>query len=213
LTEPAPPPARVELAGLAIADPPDRWRALGFAVDEDGELIAGGIRIILGIAPPGEGIVSWTLRGPVAAPAGRLAGLATRTESGGPSAPPGGNPNGAIAVDHVVAMTPDFDATAQALADAGLELRRVVTPTGAPDRRQGFRRLGPAIVEIVEAPEAAAPRFWGVTFTVAELESVTELAPLVGPARDAVQPGRRIAAVTRAAGLSTRVAFMDPEPR
>jgi hypothetical protein len=34
----------------------------------------------------------------------------------------------------------------------------------------------------------------------------------VGEPRPAVQPGRRITTVSREAGLSTRVAFIDPEP-
>ena len=32
------------------------------------------------------------------------------------------------------------------------------------------------------------------------------------PIKDAVQPGRRIATLDRAAGLKTNVAFMTPEP-
>ena len=51
-------------------------------------------------------------------------------------------------------MTPDFDRTVAALDARGLALRRT---RQAGDRRQGFRRLGPAIMEIVEAPEAPRP--------------------------------------------------------
>jgi hypothetical protein len=80
--------------------------------------------------------------------------------------------------------------------------------------RQGFRRLGPAILEIVEAPgmPAGPARFWGLVVTVADLVGVrARLAPHVGEIRDAVQPGRQIATLSQGAGLSPRVAFMDPE--
>jgi uncharacterized RDD family membrane protein YckC len=63
-------------------------------------------------------------------------------------------------------------------------------------------------MELVEAPETPAPRFWGLTIVVADLGA---LGPHVGEARAAVQAGRRIATVGASAGLSTRLAFMDPE--
>jgi hypothetical protein len=54
-------PTRPELAALEIADPPERWEALGFSVSADREIELGGVRLRLGA--DGEGIVSWTLRG------------------------------------------------------------------------------------------------------------------------------------------------------
>ncbi len=81
--------------------------------------------------------------------------------------------------------------------------------------RQGFRRLGPAILEIVEAPKlpAGPARFWGLVVIVADLVGVRARlgAPHVGEIRDAVQPGRQIATLSDGAGLSPRIAFMDPE--
>lgn len=195
---------RPELAGLAIADPPERWRALGFAVDENGELAVGEVRVTLGIAPPGGGITGWSLRG--LDRGGDIGGLPTTPAAAGPGPLRAVHPNGALAIDHVVIVTPGFDALAVALDQRGLGLRRVGERDG---RRQGFRRLGGPIMEIVEAPDAPAIAFWGVTFTVADLAAV---AHVTGPPRDAVQPGRRIAAVGPEAGLSTRVAFMDPGP-
>lgn len=79
--------------------------------------------------------------------------------------------------------------------------------------RQGFRRLGPAIMEIVEAP-ATPPgpaRFWGLVVVVADLEALRErLHPRVKEIRPAVQPGRQIATLAASAGLGCAVAFMDP---
>jgi hypothetical protein len=117
----------------------------------------------------------------------------------------------------VVVATPAFDAFAAELDDRGIPLRRITEIRGT---RMGFRRLGGPILEVVEAPEAKATAFWGLTFSmrgspssVGSLDELCARSPFVGEPRPAVQPGRRIATVARAAGLSTRVAFIDPEPR
>ena len=55
-------------------------------------------------------------------------------------------------------------------------------------------------------------RFCGLVVVVADLVGVrARLAPHVGEIRDAVQPGRQIATLSETAGLSPRIAFMDPE--
>jgi hypothetical protein len=204
---------RAELAALQIADPPEAWRALGFAVSEDGRVVLGGVELWLDAA--GRGITGWTLR--------RITlhhdidGLPTGTTTDPPPPETDGHPNGAMGLDHVVVTTPDFDRTAMALAEAGIALRRVREVGGGPAAggfRQGFRRLGPAILEVVEAPTmpAGPARFWGLVVTVADLVGLrARLAPHVGEIREAVQPGRRIATLSQGAGVSPRVAFMDPE--
>jgi hypothetical protein len=80
-------------------------------------------------------------------------------------------------------------------------------------RRQGFRRLGSAIMEIVEASDLPGPpRFWGLVVVVADLDALhARLAPHLREPRPAVQPGRRIATLGSSAGLSTQLAFMDSE--
>ena len=200
------PAPRAELAALQIADPPGAWEALGFTVSGDGVVVLGGVELWLDAA--GRGITGWTLR--------RISlhrdvdGLPTGTTTDPPlrTRP---HPNGAMGIDHVVVTTPDFDRSAAALEDAGIPLRRVRDAGGF---RQGFRRLGPAILEIVEAPRmpAGPARFWGLVVVVADLVGVrARLAPHVGEIRDAVQPGRQIATLGQSAGLSPRIAFMDPE--
>ncbi len=201
---------RPELRALELADPPDAWEALGFTVD-DGAVSLDGLSLRLG--GPGEGIVSWTLAG--ISERVDLDGLPTRVaiEPGSPGAR---HPNGAVGLDHVVVLAPDFDRTAAILATAGMPLRRVrEVPARAeqPAFRQGFRRLGPGILELVEAPGAGSPRFWGLTIVVADLDALAaRLGERLGAVRDAVQPGRRIATLRRSAGLGQPVAFMDPEP-
>jgi catechol 2,3-dioxygenase-like lactoylglutathione lyase family enzyme len=200
--------ARPELAALAIADPSERWQALGFHVRHD-RVQLGGIELRLGAV--GDGITEWTLRG--VEPVAEIDGLQTRVIDSSVRHEPGdgsviAHPNGAIALDHVVILTADFDRTAQALAEQGMPLRRLAERNGA---RQGFRRLGPAIMEIVQAPDGPT-RFWGLVVIVADLEALAQrLGEHLGSIRPAVQPGRRIAALRGSAGLFTAVAFMDPD--
>jgi hypothetical protein len=190
------------LAALQIADPPDRWSALGFAV-VNRHIVLGRVRLQLGAS--GRGIVAWALEPPVA----EIDGLPTFEAA--PSPHSAAHPNGAIGLDHVVVATPDFDRAARALQDAGLPFRRV---RDAGSFRQGFRRLGPAILEVVEAQQAppGPARFWGLVVIVSDLEALsTRLTDDLGEIKPAVQPGRHIATLRDSAGLTTKVAFMDPE--
>jgi hypothetical protein len=196
----------VRLASLTLADPPERWQALGFAVEQS-RLRVGEVGLVLGA--PGSGITGWALDGPESEL--EPDGLPWSAPGGEATEWPGEHPNGAVGVDHVVVTTPDFDRTAAALERAGLELRRIRDAGGF---RQGFRRLGPAILELVEAsgaPDGPA-RFWGLVVIVADLEALAgRLGDQLGRVKPAVQPGRKIATLRRDAGLSTNVAFMDPE--
>ncbi|HET8976911.1 MAG TPA: hypothetical protein VFN87_02065 [Solirubrobacteraceae bacterium] len=199
--------SRPQLAALQIADAATAWAALGFTVTDDGVVALGGVELWLDAA--GRGITGWTLRG--LARRGDIDGLPTGETTDAPPPAPAEHRNGATGIDQVVVTTPDFERTAAALQDAGMPLRRVRDAGGF---RQGFRRIGPAILELVEVPHGPAgpARFWGLVVVVPDVEALRQrLAPLVGEVRDAVQPGRHIAALTREAGLTVRVAFMDPE--
>ncbi len=190
-----------ELVALALADPPERWQALGFTVD-DGVCSIGGVAVGLGAS--GRGITGWAVTGLESEVDGLPIVPAPAT------AAPAAHPNGAVGLDHVVVMTPDFERTSAALEAAGLELRRVVErPDG---NRMGFRRLGAAILELVEVPELdpGPARFWGLVVIVDDLDALVErLGDDLGHVHDAVQPGRRIASVRRSAGLGEAVAFMS----
>ena len=153
------------LADLWIADAPERWEALGFSVS-DGVVALGGVTLRLGAE--GRGIVAWAIEG--VAP-GEIDGL--RTEAASPPAQPEDHANGAIGLDHVVITTPDFDRTRKALENAAMPLSRV-------DGTMGFKRLGPAILELVQASDPAHPegpaRFWGLVVVVGDLEALARAA-------------------------------------
>jgi len=203
---------------LTVADEPAAWEALGFAVQGD-TCVVGDVRIRLAGPHAGERLAGWSLRdvGEL-----ELDGLPTaRSERPPPGVAPE-HPNGLTAVDHVVAMTPALDRTVTALKRAGLDLRRVreqPTPAGAP--RQAFFRLGATILELVQEPPEAIERaggdhpafFWGLAFLAPEIEAtVAMLGEHASEIRDAVQPGRRIATLRRAAGLALPVALISPRP-
>lgn len=195
------------LVGVRLADLPERWSELGFSV-RDSVVDLGGVRVHVGA--PGMGIVGWQLSG--IDPASEIDGLPTEVVEPEPPAPLS-HANGAVGVDHVVVTTTDFERTAAALDQAGMPLRRTVTsPKG---NRMGFRRLGPAILELVSVSggEPGPARLWGLVVTVADLDALAaRLGERLGSIRDAVQPGRRIATLRESAGLGQAVAFMSPEP-
>jgi hypothetical protein len=191
-----------ELVGIRVADPAERWEALGFDV-RDGICDVGGVRVELG--GEGRGITAWHMDGLQSELPG-LPGFASEAPSASVA-----HPNGAIGVDHVVVITRAFDHTAEALQRAGLELRRIRDAGGF---RQGFRRVGPTVLELVEARAAPVgpPRFWGLVIVVEDLDKLAEqLGDKLGGIHDAVQSGRRIATLRPSARLGTKVAFMDPE--
>jgi hypothetical protein len=201
---------------LTVADAPDSWSELGFALDGD-TCVVGDVRIRLAGEGAGRGLAGWSLRDVEST---ELDGLPTTRSDRRPPNERGAHPNGVAELDHVVAITPALDRTVAALGDAGLDLRRIreePTPAGAP--RQAFFRLGANILEVVKEPAEATERaggdrpafFWGLAFVAPDLDTtVAGLGDLAGEIRPAVQPGRRIATLRRSAGLAVPVALMTP---
>jgi hypothetical protein len=200
---------------LQIADSPEAWEAAGFAVGDD-TLQVGAVRIRLVGPESGTGIVGWSLRG---APddVTDVDGLPT-SRSVEPSAEPGEHPLGVTQVDHVVLMSPNLARTTAAIEALGAEVRRVrdFDLAGTP-MRQVFFRLGEVIVELVGDPAAAGEgpaTFWGITFTVADIDAAAALlGENTGRVKDAVQRGRRITTLRhRDLGISVSTALMSPKP-
>jgi len=202
---------------LTVADDPEAWAELGFAIEGDA-CVVGGVRIRLVGPDAGRGIAGWSLRD---AESTELDGLPTAHSDRPPPDQRPAHPNGVAALDHVVAISPALDRTIAALEKAALDLRRIreePTPAGAP--RQAFFRLGATILEVVQEPPEAIERgggadrpafFWGLAFVAPDLDTtVAGLGDRVSEIRAAVQPGRRIASLRRGAGLSVPVALITP---
>jgi hypothetical protein len=189
---------------LVIADELAEWEALGFAHGADGAIALGGLLVRLVGRDAGRGIVELRIEGVRAERPDGLPIVAASRDPATASGLPAAHPNAALAIDHLVAFTDDRDRTADALAAAGGDVRRRGGPPDLP-APMAFVRFGELIVEVAQAGGPA--RFWGLTITVADLDALA--GPLLGTARPAVQPGRRIATVTREAGLSVALAFMS----
>jgi hypothetical protein len=209
---------------ITLADAPESWSALGFDV-ADGRCRIGQVELVLagdqGQSRSGSGVLAWSWRDLASAELDRLP---TTVSKRAPADRAPEHPNGVLAIDHVVAVSPAFDRSVAAMQAAGLDLRRVreePTPAGAP--RQAFFRLGSEILELVEEPAEVLARngghdrpvrFWGLALLVQDIDrTAAALAPHVGEVRDAVQPGRRIATVRRSAGLSAPLALMSADER
>ena len=197
---------------IELGDAPEAWAAVGFAPGADGEVALGQARLcltgrgggILRVRAQGitaDGPDGLPLEGDEGMPPAEAAAGRPERPAGAPGASARRHPNGAFAVDHVVALTDSLPRTLAALEAAGLDLRR-----RTEDGRMAFLRLGPFILEVVERG-GDPPRLWGLVVVVPALDG---LGPLVGAPRDAVQPGRRIATVSREAGLGTALALMTP---
>ncbi len=194
-----------QLCGISLPDPSDPWAQAGFDVRDD-RLHIGSLTVALGR--------------PIQRAAWNFEPSVADTIDGIPSDQPApvqpeavvDHPNGAVAVDHIVVMTPDLDRTTNALADTGIELRRS-RPIG--DREQRFFWAGDTIIEMVGPTEPEGDRpasIWGLALVSEDLDaSKNTLGALLSDPRDAVQPGRRIAAIrTKELGISVTIALMTP---
>ena len=210
------------LVGLVVGDEPDAWRAAGFAVDADGGCRIGDVTITLAGRDEGRGVRAWSFAttGGNGIDGDDLDGarLVDPPRAGGGDAP--GHPNGVVAIDHLVLLTPDHPRTTAALEAVGLELRRVreTDQYGFP-AEQRFFRSGEVILEVIGAatPEPGDERpvaFFGLAHTVDDLDTTVELlGEHLGRVKDAVQPGRRIVTLRhKELHLSVPTAFMSPEP-
>jgi hypothetical protein len=194
------------IAELVVGDEPSVWRQLGFAVEGDQATIG---TTTVRLAGGGGGLRAWSLRDVATTD---LDGLDT-SPAAAPPAQPAEHPNGALRLDHVVVSTPDLARTFAALEAGGLDLRRLREHSDTV--HQGFFRLGEVILEVVGPPQPAGDepaRFWGLVAVVPDVDALASEADagLLGEPTAAVQEGRRIVTVRRAAGLSVAFAFITP---
>ncbi|HET6665553.1 MAG TPA: hypothetical protein VFG94_14900 [Acidimicrobiales bacterium] len=210
----------VELAELEVGDEPDAWEAAGFTVGDDDTIQVGAVRIRLAGHDGGRRIRSWTLRG-VDPAVSSVDGIVTRagTEPDGDiDGDVPAHPNGVVAIDHVVLLSPDLARTTGALEALGVGLRRTrqidESQYGFP-AVQSFFRLGEPILELIGASEPTGDGpsgFFGLAYTVADLDALPDrYGEALGRVKDAVQPGRRIATLRhKQLDLSVATAFMTP---
>jgi hypothetical protein len=190
--------SRPELTEIRVPGEPWPWIAAGFTLLGD-EIDLGGVALRFGADH---------LAIAVDPPAGDVDGLPIASAAPRAPWPYNRHENRATGVDHVVAFTPAFERTRDALAAAGFDHRRDRDAGGG--RSQAFFVLGPCLLELV-GPVDDDPRFWGLTVTVEDIDATSALlGDRLGAVKDAVQPGRRIATVRREAGLGVPLAFITP---
>jgi hypothetical protein len=206
----------MQLRHLELGDDPDDWRSLGFDVDPGGAVVLGSTVITL--TGRGGGFRGWWIEG-VDSPIDGIA--CSRPVWNGRPPSPAPHPNGIVSIDHVVILTDDLRRTIGALEEAGMEMRRERTTTMHGSAvRQGFFWAGDVILEVV-GPEVADPAstgpagLFGLSFVSDDLDATADsLGPRMGPPKDAVQEGRRIAGLRCGGlGVSVPLAVMSPHPR
>ncbi len=205
-----------------VADPTGAWAWAGFSVGSDSVCRIGGVGIRLIGRDRGTGIVGWSLRGlPSDGFVDDVDGVPTARWAEVAEIPVAScvHPNGVIAIDHVVLMSPDLGRTVESLAAIGVAPRRERdTELGGRPIRQIFFRLGEVIVEAVGSPTTAADgpsSLWGLTYVVTDIDATASFfGDRTAPIKDAVQPGRRITTLRHQEfGMSVPTALISAPAR
>ena len=197
---------------LTVASPVEAWKAVGLRVEGD-TCWVGGIRMRFVPVDSEPAVTGWTLAGvPSSDRPASIDGLATAYEDDDIEPESWSHELGATSFDHVVVMTSSIERTCGAIEAATMAPLKRIREAGAI--RQGFHRLGPMIVEVVESAQVTAPTasFWGFVLIVEDLHEVcARLGPeLISIPKAAVQPGRFIASFRGTAGLGLPIALMTP---
>ena len=195
---------------LRVGSDPLKWQRIGCEVTLDGRIPMLFCSLMVSFDAP-EGLSAWGISS-LDPSITEIDGIATFVAD--PMEPMlCDHPNSGTELDHVVVMTNSLDRTCGAITEAtGAPLKRI---RDLGSMRQGFHRIGRGglIVEVVERPEItdSVACLWGVVINVADLDHAVEMigSDLIGAAKDAVQPGRRIATLRPEAGLGTAVALMS----
>lgn len=206
----------MEIRWLEIADPPALWRDLGFEVDEAGSCVIYGVEHrLVGPADGKRGVLGWGVTD-IERSISTIDGIPTTVVDEARPDGPAEHPNGVFRIDHLVVRTSDTPRTMNALADVGLGARggRATNSAGSKVDMQ-FAWAGETLLEMAGPPTPAAEpkpaRLTGIAFSSNDLDATVALLGTRSTTPvDAVQPGRRIAALTSEAGSSVPVAFMTP---
>jgi hypothetical protein len=201
-----------QLTTVVVGDEPDGWATAGFTLHDDRVRISS--TTIVCDPSVGQGIAVVSINSLTDTVDGLPIGLVDA-----PVTPATEHHNRVTGFDHLVAVSPSIDRTADALIDAGLQRRRTRRfEMGGETRRQDFFRLGDVILELVGidgAKGAGDAAFWGLALECDDLDlAASRLGQALGTVKDAVQPGRRIATVrTKELGISVPIALMSPHHR
>lgn len=199
------------IAEIHVADDPDLWASLGFAVEGD-RCRMKSIDVVLTGAGSGNGIHGWAWRdsaGP------RIEGIPSHSVAGAPEPSATIHPNSSVGLFYVVLMAPSWDAAANALADVGVDPGDA-RPMGDPERPtlRSLAAAGDVEIEVIGPPEHDPNRRWNLWGSIVEVADVDATAGHLGdrlrPMKPAMQRGRRIATLDRGAGSSVALAFMGP---
>lgn len=227
--------AEPTLCTLHIGDDPTTWRAAGFDISQRSTTIPaiqlGAVSIQLHGADGPRGLLRWDLvlpersasqadSPPSAFAGGDLDGLPTAWVADTPEASLATHPNRVSSIDHIVVSSPDVDRTVRALTTHGFrERRRRTTGRYGEPMVQVFFWVGDVILELVGPTDVPADpggpaAFFGLALTSATLEATAVgLGDLLGPPREAVQPGRFISTLRLdRVGGSVPTVIMSPHP-
>ncbi|MEY2399766.1 MAG: hypothetical protein QOJ00_2940 [Actinomycetota bacterium] len=198
------------LKELVVGDEPAVWKSLGFKMTGD-RCRVGHVDVVCDPAV-GKGIRAWSLVGDGP---DTIDGVPTRWVDEALD-PAGTHPNGIVEIDHVVLTSPDVHRTVASFERLGVAARRErETGTYGAPMLQVFFKLGQPILELIGPiePMGDTPaRFFGLAFTSGDLDATAAfLGDALHGSKEAVQPGRRIATLDKAAGSTIAIAVMSAD--
>lgn len=216
---------------MEITDSPEVWRDNGFVVDDDGCCVVSGIehRLIgpaAGIETPSSGIIGWgvsRIEGDEAPTVGEVTtidGIATTIEATRdhrPETP--AHPNGVFRIDHLVIRTSNTPQTVGAFEAIGGKRRGGRDTNSAGEAvDMTFFWAEDTLLELAgprqPKGDGKPARLAGIAYATNDLDAtVAMLGERSTTPVDAVQPGRRISALTPSAGSAVPTAFMTPHVR
>ena len=204
-------PSGPSIAELHVGDQPETWQEMGFNVEKNRCCIGTVDIVFVGDEP---GIHSWVLRGSSSTDFGSIPTSVVEQPIPEHAAP---HPNYSIGIDHLVLSVPVFHEGMAAVAATGVSMTDP-QPFGVPDKPmlRSTTRMRDLELELIGPPVLDPSRrwdLWGLVITVDDIDATAALlGGLLRPIKAAVQPHRRIATVSKAAGSGVAIAFLSKKP-